>query len=274
MSLHTTRCTLIALFLCVSRALAAHAQILVSSANVMEHAARPGERYDSAIEIRNTSSTLQTVSIRVADYSFQADGTTRYDEPGTRPRSSARWLTLSTRSLEIPPLQVASVRYTIQVPADDALRGSYASLVLVAPSTVDEGPAAASRGARTGAGLRTRLSFGVQIATHIAGPASSRFGLEQLATRTSSSGEREIALTVRNAGERAQRPVVSLDLYRDDGQLVATRRSQRGLIYPGSSVRQTFTVVGVPSGTYRALIQVDTGEEDVFAVQPTVRFSP
>jgi hypothetical protein len=76
---------------------------------------------------------------------------------------------------------------------------------------------------------------------------------------------------VRNTGERAQRPLVSLELYTEDGRLIATRKTQRGLIYPGSSVRQNFALASIPRGTYRALLQVDTGD-DLFALPAAVRF--
>lgn len=249
----------------------ASAQILVTSPSVQERVARPGEEYAGTIDVRNTSTTAQKVSIRVVDYSFQADGTNRYDSAGTRPRSNAPWLTLTARTLEIPPQQQTTLGYVVRVPRSDSLHGSYASMVLVTGIPRDEPTVSGTRG-RANAGLHSRLSFGVQLATHLSGSAATQFAMEQLAISAPSSPERTLSVTVRNTGERAQRPMMSLELYRADGQLVASRKSQRGLIYPGSSVRQEFVLTGIPAGTYRALIQADAGEDDLFALQSDVRF--
>jgi hypothetical protein len=267
MKIPGVRTTAAALALLAALAPDSTAQILVTSPTVMEHTAHAGERYTGTIDVLNTTSTSQTVTVQVVDYSFQADGTNRYDEPGSQPRSNARWLTLGTRSLEIPAQQRTSLDYAVQVPAGDGLRGSYASLVLVSSSPRAARPTTIH--GRASAGVSTKLSFGVQVVTQLAGNAETRLGLEQLAT---TAQERTIALTVRNTGERAQRPLLSLELYREDGQLVTTRTAQRGLIYPGSSVRQVFTLAGVPAGKYRALIQAVAGEDDVFALQSDVRF--
>jgi hypothetical protein len=96
--------------------------------------------------------------------------------------------------------------------------------------------------------------------------------MTELALSTSASHDRVLSLVVGNTGERALRPLVSLELYAGNGRVVATRKTQRGLIYPGSSVRQEFVLTGVPAGAYRALIQVDAGEDDVFALQSDVKF--
>jgi hypothetical protein len=265
------RATVVALLSLPGAIASARAQIIVTSPSVLEHTARPGEQYSGTVDVRNTSTEAQKVNVRVVDYAFQADGTNSYDAPGSQPRSNAAWLTTSTRTLEIPPRQQATLGYIVRVPASDTLRGSYSCMVMVSAAPHDDVSGDAAHG-KSGPGLHSRLSFGVQLATHLAGPATTRFNMEHLAIATTASHDRTISLTVRNTGERAQRPIMSLELYREDGQLVASRKAQRGLIYPGSSVRQEFVLTGIPAGKYRALIQADAGEDDVFALQSDVRF--
>jgi hypothetical protein len=266
-----TRTTVTALATLAIVNASASAQIFVTSPSLQERIAHAGEEYAGTIDVRNTSATAQKVSVRVVDYSFQADGSNRYDDAGTRPRSNATWLTLSARTLEVPPLQQATLAYVVRVPHADSLRGSYSSMVLVTGISRDEPIAGGNRG-RANAGLHSRLSFGVQLATHLSGPAVSQFAMENVVLSAPASHERTLSLTLRNTGERAQRPMMSLELYRADGQLVASQKSQRGLIYPGSSVRQQFVLTGIPSGTYRALIQADAGGDDLYALQSDVRF--
>jgi hypothetical protein len=248
----------------------ARAQVTVLTPTVMERTAERGSRYESSIVVRNLTASTQLVTARVVDYSFQADGTSRYDDPGSQSRSNATWLTLAPRTVEVPPHQTISLAYAVQVPRGAALAGSYSSMVLVTAQPRQQAAAVVGHG-RASAGIRSDLSYGIQVVTHLAGPAAVRYGLEQLVASSSGDSTQALAVTVRNTGERAQRPIVSLELYSEDGRLIATRKTQRGLIYPGSSVRQTFALSAVPRGAYRALIQVDTGD-DLFALPAAVRF--
>jgi len=43
-------------------------------------------------------------------------------------------------------------------------------------------------------------------------------------------------------------------------------------IYPGTSVRQSIFLDGVPAGTYKALIVIDDGNDDVFGAEYTLEF--
>jgi len=246
------------------------AQIMVSSPSVVEQAARPGERYTGTIIVQNTSAFAQRITARMVDYSFAADGTSRYDNPGSQPRSSAHWTTLTPRTAEIPPKKSVALAYTIQVPVSDTLTGSYSSMVLVT-TPLQAGDVVRPHGGRASAGIKSDMSYGIQLATHLGGAAPSRFEMGQLTIEAAGGRGRKLALTVRNTGARAQRPIVSIELYTDGGRLVASQKAQRGLIYPGSSVRQTFTLSSVPRGSYRALLQTDTGE-DIFAMQARVSF--
>ena len=248
----------------------ARAQVTVLTPTVMEQTVARGSRYEGRIVVRNVTTTPQLVTTRVVDYSFQADGTSRYDEAGSQPRSNARWLILTPKTVEIPPNQTVSLTFSVRVPSAMSLAGSYSSMVLVAAQPRRQLTATAAHG-RASAGIRSDLSYGIQIVTHLDGPAAARFGLEQLVASTLNDTVQALAVTVRNTGERAQRPLVSVELYSEDGRLIATRKMQRGLIYPGSSVRQTFALSQVPKGSYRALLQVDTGD-DLFALPAAVRF--
>jgi len=259
-----------ALLLLAPLVVPARAQVTVLTPTVMERTAARGSRYESSIVVRNLSASTQLVTARVVDYSFQADGTSRYDEPGSQPRSNAAWLTLAPRTVEVPANQTVSLTYSVQVPSSTALAGSYSSMVLVTAQPRQKVTAAVGHG-RANAGITSDLSYGIQVVTHLDGPAAVRFGLEQLVVSSLGDSTQSISVTVKNNGERAQRPLVSLELYADDGRLIATRKTQRGLIYPGSSVRQTFALSSVPKGAYRALLQVDTGD-DLFALPAAVRF--
>ena len=79
-------------------------------------------------------------------------------------------------------------------------------------------------------------------------------------------------LTVVDTGERGYRPVLWVEVYDATGVLRAKGKQSRGLLYPGTSLRQHYDLGALPSGTYKALVFADTGVEPVFAAQFTVVF--
>src|SRR5688572_26247403 len=107
------------------------AQIAVLGSTVEERTASPGEIYTGRIVVRNLTGESQPVRIYQTDYSFFADGTSRFDAPGTLRRSNANWVTPSIGSLIVPPSGEATLAYTVRVPSSDSLTGTYWSTVMV-----------------------------------------------------------------------------------------------------------------------------------------------
>jgi P pilus assembly chaperone PapD len=243
---------------------AAAAQVSVVSSTLEERAATPGEQYTGTIRVRNTSSAPQLARVYQTDYRFLADGQTFYDQAGSSARSNAGWVTFSPSRLTLAPGEEATVSYTVKVPQADP-RGSYWSVVMV--ETVDEGRAAAVRAGRVG--IEPTIRYAVQLATHV-GQAQRRIALEG-ARVSREQGAPALAVNVVNTGEQADRLDLRVELFDAEGAPAGRLTSTRGLVYPGSSIHQRFDLGQLAPGTYRALLVVDTGSDDVFGAEYTIR---
>lgn len=255
---------------------AARAQVSVLTPMVEEREARPGEAYTGAIRLLNSSSEPQEVKLYLTDYVFHADGRSEYGEPGSEARSNARWLTVNPAYLVLPPKTEQPVHYTVAVPsaAPAPLVGSYWSMVMVEvipPGSVESSRAPADP-KKQELGVRTAIRYGVQVVTHIG--ATGEHALEITGTQaiTEPGGARALRFDVVNTGERAYRPRISVEVYDQTGAAVAKEASERGLLYPGTSLRQEFRLGTLAAGTYKALVVVDTGGDQVFGGQFTLQF--
>lgn len=245
------------------------AQISVVSATVDEHAARSGESYTGTIRLRNTGAEPQEARLYPTDYRFFADGRTLYEPAGSQSRSNARWITLARSRVTVPAGGEAAVEYTVAVPAAIPGAGSYWSMVMVEGIGADS-PEAAGRPGRVQMGVRPTIRYGIQLATHLAGGTSlADFRDVGVVSRPESGRALEFAIV--NTGERAYRLDVSVELFDARGAPVGKLTAQRGLIYPGTSVRQSFALPALPPGSYQALVVADTGGDDVFGGQYTLR---
>jgi hypothetical protein len=246
------------------------AQISVLSSTVEERVATPGGGYSGRIAIQNTGTTAETVRLYQTDYRFSADGTSNFDAAGKQTRSNAAWISLQSPQVTVLPGTTVSVPYSVSVPASDSLRGTFWSVIMVEGATKPPTVAAAGHG-KVEVGMGTVIRYAVQVATHI-GETGSRGVKFTKAGVVRADTSAAIELDVDDVGERAYRPVMRVELYDAAGTLRAQARQARGLLYPGSSLRQHFDFGKLPAGTYKAVIFADTGEDTVYASQYTIVF--
>ena len=247
--------------------LQAGAQIAVVGNAVDEHEAGPGQRYVSSITVRNLTAEPQPVRIYQTDYRFSADGTSNFDSAGTVARSNAAWIRPSASSVTIPPMADVVLSYAVTVPAIDSLRGTYWSTIMV------EGQPRLPPQARRGQiGLGAVFRYAVQVATHLPTAGTRKVRLTRRGLLTDSTGARVLDVVVENTGERAYRPNLWVELYDGRGTLRKRIEQQRGLLYPGTSVKQRFSFGALPAGVYKALVFADTGDDTVSAAQYKLTF--
>jgi hypothetical protein len=251
---------------------ASAAQVAVVSAAVTERGAAPGETYNGSIRLENTTDEPQEAKVYQTDYVFFADGKTLYGEPGTTERSNARWISISPTYLTIPPGEEVTVSYTVAVPSASRA-GTYWSMVMV--EGIRKGSAESSvrePNAQVQFGIRPTIRYGVQIATHVQGPAESRIEFTNTRVDQGEAGHAVLRFDIENAGERAHRVALSAELYDAQGNPVGEFSNQRGLLYPGTSVRQEFDLGALPTGAYTVLLLADTGGDEIFGARYQLSF--
>jgi len=255
----------VGLFLVSAHALAADISVL--GGLTREHTLGPGERVEGKIVINNSGDKTRTLKIYQTDYLHYANGTSRYDEPGSAPRSNAGWITFTPQQLEVPPNDSASVFYTIQTPQRDELLGTYWSMLMVEPLTEDS-PEVAGVDAegKPAVAVRTVMRYGVQMVADIgtSGSRRAKFGDKTLVV---DRGRRLLLVGVENTGERRMEPFVWAELYDEEGRSIGRFEGDRVRLYPSCSARFRVDVTGVPVGTYNTLIVADTGDDDVLGTQ-------
>ncbi len=222
---------------------------------------RQGERCRGAIEIINTGEEPAAVEIRRADYLFDADGNNRYPPPGSEERSNADWIRLQPAEgrVTVAPEGSVNIAYTVRVPDEPQLAGTYWSVVLVDPVSEHEE-------VDVGYGVRIRqgIGYGVQLITHI-GDSGER-AVQMLSTRTRRvNGETVLLVDLANTGQRWLRPVVQAAVHQPTGEPLGRFDSARRRVFPGCSVRFHLRLSGLESGNYLVALIVDNLDEHVWA---------
>jgi hypothetical protein len=252
------------------------AQVSVIGELSQDKDARAGESYTGVIVVRNDTNEPQEAKVYQTDYMFQSNGTNNYAEPGTLPRSNAKWISFSPSYITLPPQATIAVNYTVMVPRlvlDSVPVGTYWSMLMV--EGIQKGSAESSLPPKEGKaqmGIMQTIRYGIQIATTIAGTGTKKIQFVETKIVTKEDGKKALQIDIENIGDIGIRPEVYVELFNAQGTSLGKFSGVRYRIYPGTSVRQLIDVNSVPSGTYKAVVVVDAGGEDVFGAQVTLKF--
>lgn len=252
---------------------ASTAQVILTSNPLLQRTAAAGERYEGKIELTNSSKVPQEAKLYQTDYSSTADGRTGYGPPGSSPRSNAAWVSLSASRVMIPAGGKATVTYVVTVPTVTSLAGTYWSMLMVeAIDRADEGAGLSRDASGPGMAIRSKIRYGVQVATHVGAASPIRIAFDSVKASTEANSERILSFDFVNAATRAAQLLMTVELFSADGKPVRKLEQQRGLLYPGHSARQRFVFGKLPAGTYTAIVTADAGGDEMFGAQYTLRF--
>jgi len=245
--------------------LSVSATIMVLSDLTQEETVSPGGKYKGGIQLQNASGEVKSVRIYQTDYWFSHTGESRYDDPGTLERSNASWINVSELFMTLQPNEIRMVGYEVTVPAIDSLRGSYWSVLMVEGIQPPD-----TSSLRTGMAIQTVMRYAIQIITHIGASGSSDLEFLNVGV-TRQNNLPVIEVDIRNMGDRALRPAVSIDLFDSAGTLLGTIAAERKRIYPGTSARILLSLEGMTPGSYSGVIIADCDEEHVFGANVNLK---
>ena len=263
--------SLLALFCCLQLPNVAVSRISITASLTHERPAKMGETYQGVISIKNPSTSPVEVKLYQTDYQFLFDGSNSYGEPGKLKRSNANWINFSPDRLVIPPNGTAGVNYTVTVPDDGSLVGTYWSMLMVEEISQDSPESSKPEPTEIQLGVRQIWRLGVQLVTHIrnTGTRDLKFVSTNLLREKAKT---ILQVDIENIGERWLKPSLWLELYAVDGGYVERFEAKKVRVYPGTSVRIRFDLSKVPKGTYKALLAADCGGDDVFGINYTLKF--
>jgi hypothetical protein len=249
---------LLSLVLIVSSFLFANAGIVVLNGLTHEYQVQPGESYRGTIQIQNVEDKEKSVKVYQTDYWFSYTGESRHDSAGTIRRSNANWVTYNPELMTLAANQTTAIEFEIKVPADDSLKGTYWSVIMV------EGilpPDTASH--KNGVTINTSVRYAIQIITNIGETGKS--DMQFLGLQMAKENDKNILnVMVANTGERLLRPKISLELFDESGNSVGVTNAESKKTYPGTSVKIVLPLEGIKPGKYTGVLVADCDEDHIF----------
>ena len=231
-----------------------------------EATAKPGDKVQGAILVQNSGDKPGEVKVYQTDYLFFSGGKNDYGEPGSVQRSNSSWIAFTPSQFVIQPGETAKIYYTIEVPNDESLCGTYWSMLMVEPIADGALKPIGSSPDKINLGIHTVMRYAIQVVVNIGdtGKREIKIANKQIITK---DGDRFLQLDIENVGERWLRPWIRAEIYDDQGARIGSFGGSRTRIFPGCSVRIPIKITDLQAGKYTSLVVVDNGDDSVWGAQ-------
>lgn len=234
------------------------ANIVVLNGLTHENQSQQGETYRGSIQIQNTAAKPKSVRVYLRDYWFSYTGESKHDPAGTLPRSNGPWITFNPELLTLEPNETTTINFEVAVPANDTLRGTYWSVLMVEGITPPD-----TFNFNTGVTINTAIRYAVQIITNIGNTGATDIQFPGLQL-TKQQENNVLNVVVENTGERILKPEMSLEIFDDEGNTVAVLKADKRKTFPGTSIMVQLVLEGIKPGNYTGVLIADCGDDNVF----------
>ena len=214
-----------------------------------------GEVINSSINIHNGSNEHVNIRITRADFIKNANDEIFYLEPGRYVRSNANWIRVP-QVISIRPDQSVSLPYSIHVPNDNKLYGSYWSIIII-----EEEP---NRNDIVGHALSISVRYIIQIITNIYGT-----GTLDLRFRELTFSNDYVSFIITNTGSLWFDTNVKIDIVDDRAEFIGSFTSKGNRVFPELETSVRIPVNLESNQVYHAIIIADCGNNNIFGHQVT-----
>jgi hypothetical protein len=266
-----TKIICLALVFCFSIVSTTKAGVSIIGGLSHQKKAEHAEVYNGSVLIKNDGVEPQEVKVYQTDYTFRFDGSNNYGLPGKLDRSNANWLSFNPHRLTIPAGDVLTVNYTVKVPDDPNLVGTYWSMLMVEGIPTGSPESSQPEKGKTKIGITQVMRYGIQMITNISD--TGECNLKFLQTKLLKEAEKRVLQTnIENTGQRLLRSSLWVDIYDQSGGYIGKFDGGAKHIYPGTSVRYKVDLTSIPKGTYKALVVADCGGDYIWGTNYEFKF--
>jgi hypothetical protein len=184
----------------------------------------------------------------------------------------------------VPPKGSVKLNFTVTVPNDPKLLGTYWSMIMV--ERINKGSLESSTPPQDKKKIQMSFSsvmrYAIQIITNIGDTDKRSLKFKPPVILKEKTGY-VLQIDMENDGERILRPDTWVQLIDKNGVMVTTTDKDGKKIdrftagkqrtYPGTSIRFKIELGNIPDGKYKALVVGDCGGDDVFGGEYKLTFT-
>ena len=247
------------LFICQEIA----AKVLINNGLTHIHSGKQGQVIKGMIQVKNAGAQPEKILIYQNGLVQTCDEKSEFVPVDRQVRGMGKWLETNTVEKLIQPDETFEIFYTISIPRDSSLSGSYWSVVMVEvaePVTIE---------ATNKFSIGSKIRYAIQIITDVGEMEFPKLDFEKVAFKPVQAANKVIQAKLKNIGKFMVVPKLLLEVYGKDGQKIITLESVSQKIYPFTCKDFEIEIKGLTSGKYDAILVADYGQ-DLFATNMVI----
>lgn len=220
---------------------------------------KSGDVISGEIILVNSSNEEQRVTFELSDAIFSCTESRRFSNDATHPQSSRDWFKGNLVDKLINPKEKYVYRFTIEIPNDTSLKGSYWNMLMVnveqpiKEELLDKN-----------IGLDTKIRYAIGLMTHVDNHGEMDLDFESIAIRKNSTTQsKEMEIKLFNFTSFIEAVRLSIEVYDGEGNVVFEDSTDRYLTFPKLCKDFKIDVTSLPAGEYECVLIADARDEFV-----------
>jgi hypothetical protein len=214
--------------------------------------------------MNNSSTGEQIVNLYQTNMQTSYTGETFYSDTLKNARSNIKWITMSSLNVTLSDEEQRIIEFEINVPKNDALFGTYWSVIMVEPRD----PIHVQEDDR-GFNIQSKIRYAIQIVCNVGETGTTDLKFLNI-SQSIHLGKQILNVDVHNAGDVLVKPVLSLELFDQLGNSPPIKMVEKKRIFPNSSKRYAIDIDDIAPGTYQGILIADCNTDDLFGVNITL----
>jgi len=251
----------ISFFFCIFLSNLVFSNISVINGLTHTYTGTSGQVISGEVILVNGSSQEERVTFELSDAIFYCDAPRIFTNEETHPRSSNDWFKAELMDVVLNPKEKYVYRFTITIPNDQQIRGSFWTILMVnAEKPIKEEALTES------IGLNTKMRYAVGLLTHVneLDAVNLEFNDIQIVKKTEKTNS-NLDIKLQNHSSFIEETLLSLEVYDKNGVKVFEEKSTRKKIFPGACTDFNIDISSIPEGDYECILIAESREEYVGA---------
>ncbi|WP_339919829.1 hypothetical protein [uncultured Flavobacterium sp.] len=205
----------------------------------------------------NTSEVEERVTFTLSDAIFSCTTNRIFSQKRTHSNSSNEWFKGDLLDKVLGPKEKFVYKFTIEVPADNSLKGSYWSVLMV---NVEE--PISEKNLSNGVSLNNKVRYGIALITNINEFEEIDIDFSTIELiEDNETKAKHLDVKILNNSVFLENIKLALEIYNKEGNKVYELKTNRSRTFPGFCKDYKFDISSLAKGDYECILIAESREE-------------
>ncbi|WP_405379737.1 hypothetical protein [Maribacter sp. LLG6340-A2] len=250
--------TVFTLFLIVTKT---YCSVVVMNGLTHTYSGVSGDVITGEIVLINSADEAQRVTFELNDIIFSCTENRIFTSESTHSQSSVDWFSAELMDKTLRPKEKYIYRFTISIPSDQNLKGSFWSTLMVNVEKPIKEEALNSK-----VGLDTKIRYAVALLTDVNLKDEVNIDFKSIdLNNEDSQSKKELFVKVSNESKFIEGVKLTLEVYDQDGEKIYESETDRNMAFPGFCRDFKLDVSSLAIGEYECVLIAESREEFIGA---------